>query len=196
MHLPCVAVCCHGRLAAVGYKSRDNDKPSYARARARANKRQSDYLIVCSCANSCHKSVFGRKRSSTAVVRRCCRNVSVFAADIRVFQQKAQSAANFPSGVELHNRNAVKLACRDRVHISAACRAFWLYNSACPGDEYPLPLGDILSVRRRLCRVHRRPCAADPGFVACSCIILPCAIHSICGRICSEAADNRALHGK
>ena len=54
----------------------------------------------------------------------------------------------------------------------------------------------FLSVRRRLCRVRRRPCAVGPGFVACHCIILPCAIHSICGRICSETADNRTLHGK
>ena len=161
-----------------------------------ANKRQSDYIIVCSYAYSYHKSVFGRKCCSSAVVRRCCRNVSVFAADIRVFQQKVQSAASFRSGMELHNCNAVKLACRDRVHVSAACRAFWLYNSACTNDEYSLPLGDILSVRRRLCRVRRRPCAVGPGFVACRCIILPCAIHSICGRICSETADNRTLHGK
>ena len=163
MHLPCVAVCCHGRLAAVGYKNRNNDKPADARTRARA--RINDRATTLSFAlapNSCHKSVFGRKRCSPAVVRRCCRNVSVFAADICVFQQKAQSAANFPSDVELHNRNAVKLACRDRVHISAACRAFWLYNAACAGDEHSLPLGDILTVRRRLCRVRRRPCAADP----------------------------------
>ena len=97
---------------------------------------------------------------------------------------------------DICHRNAFKLACRHGVYMPAVGGTFRLCNAAGSVDEHPLPVGDILPVRRRICPVHRRPCSTVSGNVACEYTFIPCALYSLCGRIFGEAAGNGALYGK